>query len=65
MLSIAKDMAEDSNESGTGGSACVGYPAKVWPTVISPFCQDGSNRHEECTVPGCTCACHKPRQGSK
>lgn len=40
-------------------SACFGYAAGVWPEMVSPFCSDQANdRHAECTLPGCTCACH-------
>lgn len=40
-------------------SACFGYAPGTWPQFISPFCSDqASHRHAECTLPGCTCACH-------
>ncbi|HET7748025.1 MAG TPA: hypothetical protein VFK81_01510 [Terriglobales bacterium] len=45
-------------------SACFGYAAGTWPAVISPCCSDQKDdRHNECTLPGCTCACHNPSAG--
>lgn len=47
--------------TATAASACFGYAAGMWPEVISPCCSDQANdRHAECTLPGCTCACHNP-----
>ena len=40
MLSIAKDMAEDSNESGTGGSACVGLSVRAAASDTGPGSSD-------------------------
>jgi hypothetical protein len=42
-------------------SACFGYSPGTWPAVVSPCCSDqADDRHSECTLPGCTCACHNP-----
>lgn len=42
-------------------SACFDYPAGIWPEMVSPCCSDqADDRHAECTLPGCTCACHNP-----
>lgn len=51
---------EDASPAAAGSaSACLGYAAGIWPAVVSPCCSDqASDRHRECTLPGCTCACH-------
>src|SRR5579864_6809744 len=61
-MSVTRHMPDDSPVPT--GSACPGYPLGVWPPLLSAFCVDPSNtneRHSDCSVPGCICPCHKPR----
>jgi hypothetical protein len=48
------DVAVDATES-----AFRGYALGEWPPMISGFCvAGGADRHSDCSLPGCTCACH-------
>ncbi|HTM41035.1 MAG TPA: hypothetical protein VL177_08995 [Terriglobales bacterium] len=54
-----ENASPGSAPAGAPASACFGYAPGTWPAVVSPCCSDqADDRHSECTLPGCTCACH-------
>lgn len=56
-----ENASHGSAPAAAAASACFGYAAGAWPALLSPCCSDqASDRHSECTLPGCTCACHNP-----
>jgi len=58
-MSVTRHMPD--NSPGPTGSAYLGYPRGVWPSLLSSFCVDPlptNLRHSDCSVPGCVCPCH-------
>jgi hypothetical protein len=55
------------NSGAQGRKPWPGYLGNVRPLVISAFCTNPSldplvnPRHQDCSLPGCTCSCHTHR----
>src|SRR4030095_6496327 len=66
-MTIVRHYPETLPESTE--TAFPGYPLGVWPPMISSFCNENATwepRHNDCSLPGCSCQCHsRPKMSQK